>query len=322
MKVSLIVTALNEEDSIGGLLDSVTGQIKIPDEVIIVDAGSTDNTVQLIEEFKKQFSDLTIQLIKASGSNRSQGRNLAINKAKYAVIAATDAGCILHPDWLENITKPLEDNHIAVVGGAYLAISHTLWHRAAAQSASVNFNRANPHTFLPSSRSIAFHKSAWEKIGGYPEHLNTAEDLIFAQKLQQAGFKQTLALDAIVDWYFPNSTLKIIKQFYNYSYGDGLSGLESQHSKRYLLKTLYLIVLIVSRFIFPVAFGAILLVFLLWVIFKSLKASFHDHLFHQSGLIRGIYFWCHLGWALILFSITLLGFWAGLRKRIMNSRNT
>ena len=51
MKVSLIVTALNEEDSIGGLLDSVTGQIKIPDEVIIVDAGSTDNTVQLIEEF-------------------------------------------------------------------------------------------------------------------------------------------------------------------------------------------------------------------------------------------------------------------------------
>ena len=42
-------------------------------------------------------------------------------------------------------------------------------------------------TFLPSGRSIAFKKSAWKEVGGYPENLYTGEDTLFDLKLKEKG---------------------------------------------------------------------------------------------------------------------------------------
>ena len=52
MRVSVIATVLNEGPSIRVLLDSVLNQTRAPDEVIIVDGGSTDDTVQIIESYR------------------------------------------------------------------------------------------------------------------------------------------------------------------------------------------------------------------------------------------------------------------------------
>ena len=43
----------------------------------------------------------------------------------------------------------------------------------------------NPQTFLPSSRSVAFCKTAWEAVGGYPEWLDYSEDLVFDMALKE-----------------------------------------------------------------------------------------------------------------------------------------
>ena len=61
MKISLITTVLNEEKTIKFLLQSIEVQTKKPDEVVIVDAGSTDQTVQLIKAWQKR-SKLKIRL--------------------------------------------------------------------------------------------------------------------------------------------------------------------------------------------------------------------------------------------------------------------
>ena len=53
MKVSLILTIRNEKDSIGQFLESVYEQTKVPDEIVIVDSMSTDNTVKIIKKYQK-----------------------------------------------------------------------------------------------------------------------------------------------------------------------------------------------------------------------------------------------------------------------------
>jgi hypothetical protein len=88
----------------------------------------------------------------------------------------------------------------------------------------------------PSSRSMGFLRSAWEKVGGYPEELPTAEDTVFCERLREAGYDFALAPEAAVSWW-PRSTYpRFFLQYARYAYGDGLSRTSAPH---YRLKTLF-----------------------------------------------------------------------------------
>lgn len=76
-------------------------------------------------------------------------------------------------------------------------------------------------SFLPSSRSLAFRKKAWKQVGGYPENLDTAEDLVFAQVLKQSGMAIDIACEAIVYWPQKRTWLEAFWQLFRYAQGDG-----------------------------------------------------------------------------------------------------
>ncbi|MBZ0289893.1 MAG: glycosyltransferase, partial [Anaerolineae bacterium] len=102
--ISLIATVLNEGESIHRLMRSMAAQTRLPDEVVIVDGGSRDNTVSIIETYRDQ---LPLRVLVEPGCNISAGRNRAIAAARGDIIVSTDAGVELAPDWLELITRPL-----------------------------------------------------------------------------------------------------------------------------------------------------------------------------------------------------------------------
>lgn len=217
-KVSVICTVKNEEASIRGFLDSLLAQTKKPDEVMIVDGGSTDKTADIIKEFHNKGHP--IKLIIDEKANISQGRNVAITNSKYDVIASTDAGCKADKRWLEHITAPFQDPDIDVVGGFYMPDSKTPFEECVAAFTHMRLKDIDPATFVPSARSVAFRKRAWEAVGGYPEYLYTAEDTLFGLSLKKAGFRFQFQPKAIVYWR-PRTTWKaFFKQMYLYSKGD------------------------------------------------------------------------------------------------------
>ena len=77
MKVAAIATVKNESGSIRRLLDSLMSQTRQPDEIIIVDGGSTDDTLEILYEYVKTQA-APLQVLEAPGSNISKGRNVAI----------------------------------------------------------------------------------------------------------------------------------------------------------------------------------------------------------------------------------------------------
>src|SRR3989344_1640491 len=107
MKISFVTTVFNEEKTINKLLDSIKKQTVYPDEVIIVDGGSTDNTLSVISNFQFPISNKNVKIINKEG-NRSVGRNEAIRNSKGEVIAVSDAGCVLDRSWIKNITNQLQ----------------------------------------------------------------------------------------------------------------------------------------------------------------------------------------------------------------------
>ena len=222
MKVSLISTVYNEESSIEQFLNGLLGQFYIPDEIIIVDGGSKDNTVEIIDAYIEK--GMPIKLIIEKGANISRGRNIAIKNAKYDIIASTDGGCKLDHNWLKNMLSGF-DKGIDVVGGATIPSPRNDFEKCVVEVTLDVKNAVNEETFLPSARSIAFTKSAWEKVGGYPEHLYTAEDTLFDINLRKAGFRFKFVESAKVYWDVRKNFKQVFKQNYLYSKGNAEANL-------------------------------------------------------------------------------------------------
>lgn len=231
MKVSLIVTVKNEGENLRVLLDSILNQTMLPDEVVISDGGSTDNTCEILEEYQQW---LPLAIIVAPGSNISQGRNRAIAAASGPIIAVTDAGVVLSPRWLENLVIPLQSGDAQVVAGWFEADPYTDFEVVMGATVLPLREDVKPETFLPSSRSVAFLKSAWEAVGGYPEWLDYGEDLVFDRALQQR-FGSFVFTDRSVAYFRPRGSLRsFFRQYYNYANGDGKANLwPLRHAIRY-----------------------------------------------------------------------------------------
>ena len=222
--VSLIATVFNEADNIARFAGSIRAQVRPPDEVVIVDGGSTDGTPEVIR--RELEGHVPLRVIVEPGLNISQGRNRAIAEARGPIIAASDAGCVLRPDWLGRLVAPLEtDAGLSVASGFYSMDCHSLLQQCVGLATMPGqLEPVNPETFLPSSRSVAFRKTAWEAVGGYPEWLYTGEDTLFDLKLKRMGFRFRFVPEAVVEWEPRRSWRSIYRQSFLYARGGGHLG--------------------------------------------------------------------------------------------------
>jgi glycosyltransferase involved in cell wall biosynthesis len=234
MFVTVISTVLNEGEAIRRLMDSLAAQTRPPDEVIIVDGGSTDDTVAILQGYA---GCLPLRVLVEPGANISRGRNLAIQAAAGDVIASVDAGVWLEPDWLAHLVAPFTDpsRQLQAVAGFFTPDPCTPFEVALGATTLPTLAEVNPATFLPSSRSVAFTRAAWHTAGGYPEWLDYCEDLIFDLRLRAATGPFGWAPDAIAHFRPRGSLRAFFKQYYRYARGDGKADLwRRRHVIRYV----------------------------------------------------------------------------------------
>jgi glycosyltransferase involved in cell wall biosynthesis len=236
--ISLVATVLNEGESIHRLMRSILQQTRQPDEVVIVDGGSHDNTAAILQTYADR---LPLRLRVHPGCNISQGRNAAIAAAQGEIIAVTDAGVVIDSHWLERITRPLLENpELSCVGGFFTPDFDDIFGWAMSATVLPLVDEIDPVNFLPTSRSTAFRRAAWEAVGGYPEWLDYCEDLIFDLRLkgwleQESRPAIVFVPDALVAFRPRGSLPAFWKQYYRYARGDGKADLwRKRHAARYL----------------------------------------------------------------------------------------
>ena len=234
--MSVVTTVLNEIDAIDKLLDVLTPQLAAGDEVVVVDGGSTDGTIQAIERHRTE--DPRIRLVVAPGSGISRGRNLGIDAAIHDVIACTDAGCVPAPGWLTALRCAVVARPDAELWtGTYRVLSTRAWERALAAASYPRIEELGRRTpfvaaygrlfgrnfdpTMPTGRSVAFTRSAWNRAGGFPEHLATGEDVVFGQRLVRRGGTAVLVRDAEVSWAQRPTVRENLRMFMGYGAGSG-----------------------------------------------------------------------------------------------------
>ena len=232
--VAVVSTVLNEREGIAALLDGFLGQTRAPDEIVVVDGGSNDGTLEVLRDYEARHA--SVRVLVAPGVNIARGRNIAIDHAKANIIAVTDGGCRPEPDWLAELVKPLldDESYGAVTGVRRIVSANRFEHFAGIFSTSGNAADEKARVFH--GRNSAFRKSVWQSVGGYPDWLYTAEDTLFAMRAKALRCRVALAERAVVSWR-PRPTLrKLAKQYFLYGRGTGRIGMADTRAAIYHLR--------------------------------------------------------------------------------------
>jgi cellulose synthase/poly-beta-1,6-N-acetylglucosamine synthase-like glycosyltransferase len=285
--VSLICTIYNEAEGLPGFLDSIFAMSALPAEIIIVDGGSMDSTVEIIGSYVEKWSKVVpIRLIVDKTCNLkyhpgpiAKGRNIAIQNSSYEIIACTDAGCILDHFWLERLTAPMLLNpSVDVVGGWFRTDAKTYFQKCLEMFWIVPGKNVSVDNFLPSSRSFAFRKKVWRQVGGYPEIFYTGEDTAFVLKIRSSGYKIFCEPNALVSWPMKTDLASYARLVYRYGQGDGYASLLPINVVRNSLKLIIAAALIVLGIVISPWFYPLLIIYWSYLVLSRRLNDLHPNI--------------------------------------------
>lgn len=254
MKISVCITTFNEtKEDVNALVTSLKKQTLKPDEIIIIDAKDYNNC------------------------SRSVGRNLAIKKAKNEIIAITDVGCTADSNWLMEISKTFEKGKVDVVAGGYKMKYENSFNKAVSKFLGVSYENIDS-SFLPSARSLAFTKTIWKKVRGFPENIeDTAEDTILNLRFIQASAKFKVNKKAFVYWNLNLNIKTFFKKIYSYALGDLKSGIWWHKQKKFKTHNIKALTVLIRYFVLSILFYSNfnygLALFLIYCLFAFNKAG-------------------------------------------------
>jgi O-antigen biosynthesis protein len=224
-KVSVIVCSYNGAQTLESCLRSLR-KIDYPDyEVVVVDDGSTDNTREILAHHP------WVNAIHQPNLGLSVARNVGAAAAKGEILAYTDSDCMADPDWLYYLVGTLLSGNYAGVGGPNISPPAQNWQQACVAAAP----GGPSHVLLTDvvaehipGCNMAFHRWAFEKIGGFdPEYRKAGDDVDFCWRLQQEGEVIAFSPSAIV-WHYRRFTLKAFRKQQE-GYGEAESLLRFKH---------------------------------------------------------------------------------------------
>jgi glycosyltransferase involved in cell wall biosynthesis len=189
--ISVVMPAYNASKFIAPAIESILNQTFQELELIIVDDGSTDNTLGLVNRYLEQ--DSRIRVVQSKHIGCSGARNVGVRAAKYPWIAVMDADDIALPERLEKQMEAVSANPQLVVCGTYAHhISATGEILSLQQQGPVteeefdNLRRAGEVPFVVHSTAL-FKKEICLQLGGYAEGFHPAEDFELFDRMGDYG---------------------------------------------------------------------------------------------------------------------------------------
>ena len=220
MKISLYIPTFNSENTIKRCLQSVLNQKLKPDEILIIDNNSTDNTIKLVSDIKTR-SKIPIIIIFQKKKGLGNARNLGVKNSKYNYIASVDSDCVANKNWLKELTKEFNNPNVAGVCGNLIETKLNSpadkWRKQHMTQTWGNKKILNPR-FLYGANNI-FLKKAINDVGGYNEKfISNSEDVDISNKFKKKGFNLIYNPSAICKHLRQDSLHSILNNYYRWTF--------------------------------------------------------------------------------------------------------
>jgi cellulose synthase/poly-beta-1,6-N-acetylglucosamine synthase-like glycosyltransferase len=200
-EVSIIVTCRNNESTIGECLQSLTDQ-DYPSaiEIVVVDACSTDGTVEVAKKYTpKVFSEPL---------NAAAAYNYAMQIASYKILGFVDADAKVERQWLKKLVSRLEEDNVAGVSGAIETWNaQNPWARSIGYELKNRYSRIGKYTGRIATMNLLVKKSVIEEAGGWDAGLPSQYDTDLGYRVSGLGYKFAYEPDATC-FHFNRQTVR------------------------------------------------------------------------------------------------------------------
>jgi glycosyltransferase involved in cell wall biosynthesis len=308
-KVSVVLLTKDSAATVRRSLESIFQQTRKPDEVVVVDGGSTDGTLEIVGRYP-------VKLFSEPGLGFGYARNLGVEKAEGDIIFFIDSDCYADHRWIEKALPHFNDPEVAGVTG-----QTRLWNTSDAVARFLAYvggrmNMPTQHAYvkIAPTMSLALRREAILEAGGFDETLVRCEDTELTYKVTQR-YKILYEPEAIV-WFRGSPTLrKASRKCIHYFIGVGQ--LFAKHGFNPLfvrlnlpIRGIILIAAVASIFFMP---GYVPMVLFAWLftefIYKTVKMY---RRYHDRSVVYYVVFFTF--WSLASLAI-FYGLYRGLKNK-------
>ncbi len=179
--VSIVVPVFNESKDLGECLRALLCQEYPKDryEVIVVDNGSTDNSVGIAKKF-------TDKVFIKEGVKVGGVRNFGVMQAKGEILAFIDGDCVATDKWLSKAVEVLANEKVGGVGGGCLLRDRPSWVERGWKLNSVKETR---RVKALAGGSFIMKRALFDQLGGFNEVINAGEDTKLSVDIADQGFE-------------------------------------------------------------------------------------------------------------------------------------
>jgi len=205
--ISIIIPALNEEAFIGDCLTSIKklNTESLSCEIIVVDNGSNDKTIQVSEGYGARV------LIKKDGTIGAL-RNYGARSSKGEILAFLDADCLVPNDWLERSLYYLSQNDSTILGFRLSIPDGSDWVARCWDLLFVNRYSTGEVDWVPTGNMV-LNRKTFISVGGFNEELETNEDIDFCFRAKKHGCKIIAnAETSVINLRPPETLTRIFKK--------------------------------------------------------------------------------------------------------------
>jgi len=185
-----------------------------PNEIIFVEAGSTDATFQMLEKWAKEQGqdEKMVKILRNPRGFPGANRNRGVQKSRYPWIAFLDVRTIPRPEWLETIRRLSSTGPEVAWLGKCQMDGATAFSKAVC---AVSYGCKTSHISLPGS---FFQRMVFREIGFFREDLRSAEDLDWMKKLKASGLGFGICREPTIHYEgFPKNGRELRKKYWIYS---------------------------------------------------------------------------------------------------------
>ena len=217
--VSIVIPMYNAERHIKDVLEAIfTQDYSAPIEIIVVNDGSKDKSLEIAKDFQKRGD---LKIIDQPNQGAVTATNNGFKAARYDIVCSIDSDVVLHKDWLKKIIEEFDDPAVGAVQGYYKTPQGvSFWARMMGYDVEARYDSIkSKYVTQVCTGDTAYRKSAVEKTGFFDSAFKYGYDNDMSYRLQKAGYKLVFRKDALCDHYWKADLKDYIKQQYRSAYG-------------------------------------------------------------------------------------------------------